>query len=478
MFVHADFLLESKRARALYHDQAEPLPLLDFHGHLPARDLADDRRFENLAEIWLGGDHYKWRAMRAAGVHERFITGDAPDRDKFQKWAETVPQTLRNPLYHWTHLELTRVFGIGLELGPKTAQAVWDEANAKLASGDLSARGILRRLNVAVVCTTDDPADDLRDHAALREIRDLPFRVFPTFRPDRALTVEDPARFSAYVDRLGRAAGAEIRSYDDLLAALRRRHDHFHGLGCRASDHGLETIDAEDATEREVRKVFSAARSGQAVAPDAASRFRSALLHELALMDWETGWVQQFHLGALRNANTRGMRTLGPDSGYDSIGDLGLARPLARFLDRLDAEDKLARTVLYNLNPRDSEVLASIAGSFQDGRIPGKIQYGPAWWFLDQLDGMTRQIEALSNQGLLSRFIGMTTDSRSFLSFPRHEYFRRLLCNILGGEMERGLLPDDMSLVGGLVRDVCYFNAERYFRFPEPDPSCGSSPTR
>jgi glucuronate isomerase len=467
MFIPADFLLETKRARALYHDFAEPLPILDFHGHLPPQDLAEDRKFENLTAIWLAGDHYKWRAMRAAGVDERFITGDAPDGEKFRAWAETVPRTLRNPLYHWTHLELARVFGIGLPLGPPTARAVWDEANAKLAAGDLSARGILRRMNVAVVCTTDDPADDLRHHLALMATPDLTFRVFPTFRPDKALAVDDPANFSLYIDRLAQAAGMEIRSFDDLLTALRKRHDHFHSLGCRLSDRGLETIYADDWTDREVQRTFAAARNGQAVTPAEAARFKSALLHDLAVMDWEKGWAQQYHLGALRNTNTRGLRTLGPDAGFDSIGDFELARPLARFLDRLEAEDKLARTVLYNLNPRDSEVLASMAGSFQDGRIPGKIQYGPAWWFLDQLDGMTRQLEALSNLGLLSQFIGMTTDSRSFLSFPRHEYFRRLLCGILGGEMERGLLPNDPALVGGLVRDVCYFNAERYFRFPE-----------
>jgi glucuronate isomerase len=477
MLIHADFMLGTKRARELYHDFAEPLPILDFHGHLPAKELAEDRRFENLTAIWLAGDHYKWRAMRAAGVDERFVTGDASDRDKFQKWAETVPQTLRNPLYHWTHLELVRVFGIDLALGPDTAEAVWNEAGARLAAADFTARGLLRRMNVAVVCTTDDPADNLRYHRSLAESPNLPFRVFPTFRPDKALAIEDPAAFSSYLDRLAQAAGMEIGSYDGLLAALRKRHEDFHAQGCRLSDHGLEMMFAEPCTAREARRIFAAARSGKAVAPYPALQFKSALLHELAVMDGESGWVQQFHLGALRNTNTRACRTLGPDTGFDSIGDLEIAGPLARFLDRLDAEDKLARTILYNLNPRDNEVLASMAGNFQDGRIPGKIQYGPAWWFLDQADGMTRQLETLSNLGLLSRFVGMTTDSRSFLSFPRHEYFRRLLCDILGGEMERGLLPDEVGLVGGLVRDVCLFNAERYFRFPEPDSPCGSSGT-
>ena len=465
---HPDFLLETDKARELYHGYAGPLPIIDYHCHLSPKDIAEDRRFDNLTRIWLAGDHYKWRAMRAAGVDERFITGDAPDWDKFEKWAETVPRTLRNPLYHWTQLELGRPLGLDRSLGPLTAKAIWEEANAMLARPEFSARGILRQMNVAVVCTTDDPADDLRYHKALTRDADFPVRVYPTFRPDKALAIEDPEAFIRYVARLSGAAGMDIGSFADLLDALRRRHDAFHALGCRLSDHGLETITAEDYAESEVRKTVDAVLAGKPVAPHAILQFKSALLHELAVMDWEKGWVQQYHIGALRNANTRMMRALGPDSGFDSIGDFDVARPLARFLDRLDAEDKLARTILYNLNPRDNEVLASMIGNFQDGRIPGKMQYGPAWWFLDHADGMTRQLDALSNLGLLGRFVGMTTDSRSFLSYPRHEYFRRLLCNILGGEMARGLLPDDLELVGGLVRDVCYVNAKQYFRFGEP----------
>jgi glucuronate isomerase len=477
MLIHADFMLETGRARALYHEFAEPLPIIDYHCHLAPGDIAGDRRFDNLTSIWLAGDHYKWRAMRAAGVDERFITGAAADREKFEKWAEAVPKTLRNPLYHWTHLELDRVLGIARPLGPDTAQAVWEEANEKLASADLSVRGILRTMNVSALCTTDDPVDDLRHHRALMEEADFPVRVYPSFRPDKALAVENPEGFSRYVGRLAQAADIEIGSYADFLAAIRRRHDYFHGLGCRLSDHGLETVLAEDYKDSDIRKTFAALMAGRPVAPFPAFQFKSALLYELAVMDWEKGWVQQYHLGALRNTNSRMARALGPDTGFDSIADFDVARPLARFLDRLDADDRLARTILYNLNPRDNEVLASMAGNFQDGRIPGKIQYGPAWWFLDQADGMTRQLEALSNLGLLSQFIGMTTDSRSFLSYPRHEYFRRLLCNILGGEMDRGLLPDDLGLVGALVRDVCYFNAERYFRFLEPDRRCRSKNT-
>ncbi len=478
MHIHADFLLDTDRGRALYHDFAEPLPLFDFHGHLPPPDIAEDRRFDNLTAVWLAGDHYKWRAMRAAGVDERFITGDAPDRDKFAKWAETVPKTLRNPLYHWTHLELARAFGIDRPLDPRTASTIWDEANARLAGPDLTARGILRRMNVAVLCTTDDPADDLRHHVRLRETEDLTVKVYPTFRPDKALALGDPEAYARYLERLAQAAGTEIATFDDLVGALQKRHDHFHGLGCRISDHGLETVEAADWSLAEVRMAFDAARRGRAVAADLAPQFKSALLYELALMDWQAGWVQQYHLGALRNTNTRMGRLLGPDSGYDAIGDFEIARPLARFLDRLDSEDKLARTILYNLNPRDNEVLASIAGSFQGGRVPGKVQHGPAWWFLDQADGMTRQIETLSNLGLLSQFVGMTTDSRSFLSFPRHEYFRRLLCGLLGREMRRGLLPDDLALVGALVRDVCFDNAVRYFRLGEAAERWTSTSTR
>ena len=467
MLIHPDFMLETPQARELYYSFAEPLPVIDYHGHLAAKDIADDRRFENLTQIWLAGDHYKWRAMRTAGVDEAFITGAASDLDKFEKWAETVPKTLRNPLYHWTHLELARTFGIADRLlGPETAALVWEECTALLASEGFTARGLLRRMNVEVLCTTDDPLDDLRYHGLAASAADFPVRVFPAFRPDKAMAVDDPETFSNYVGLLALAADVEIKSFVDFLAALRARHDYFHAMGCRLSDHGLETVYAEDYTDAELQKVFARAVAGKPVAPAAVRQFKSAMLYEFAVMDWEKGWTQQFHLGALRNTNSRMQRALGPDSGFDAIGDFEVVRPLARFLDRLDAEERLARTILYNLNPRDSEALASLAGCFQDGRVPGKVQYGPAWWFLDQADGMTKQLESLSNLGLLSQFVGMTTDSRSFLSFPRHEYFRRLLCDILGGDMKRGRLPDDLDLVGALVRDVCYFNARRYFRFP------------
>ncbi len=466
-FIHEDFLLNTDEAKSLYDDFAESLPIIDFHCHLSPKDIAENRRFENLTTIWLGDDHYKWRAMRAAGVDDRFITGAATDWEKFKKWAETVPKTLGNPIYHWTHLELKRIFGIDRLLDPSTAKSIWEECREKLATDDVTAWGILRRMNVEVVCTTDDPVDDLAYHRKLRENKEFPVSVYPAFRPDRALAVEDPQAFSEYIAALSQAAGVEIPSYADFLQALCMRHEYFHSMGCRVSDHGLETVFVEEYTEAEVRRAFETALAGKPLAPQAVFQFKSALLYELAVMDWEKGWVQQFHLGALRNVNTRLTRTVGPDSGADAIGDFGLARPLAKFLDRIDAEGKLAKTVLYNINPRDNAVIAAIAGSFQDGTYPGKIQFGPAWWFLDQLDGMTEQVRILSNMGLLSQFIGMTTDSRSFLSFPRHEYFRRLLCRILGGDMKQGLLPHDLELVGSLVRDVDYSNAKRYFGFPE-----------
>jgi glucuronate isomerase len=465
-FIHEDFLLDTNEAKSLFHDFAEKLPIIDFHSHLSPQDIAEDRRFDNLTGVWLAGDHYKWRALRAAGVDERFITGAAGDWEKFEKWAETVPKTLGNPLYHWTHLELKRMFGIGQLLNSSTAKSVWEECRAKLVTDEFTAQGILRRMNVEAVCTTDDPVDDLRYHQRLKNSKGFPVSVYPAFRPDKAMAIEYPEAFSKYMGALSRASGMDVHSYASFIQALRRRHDHFHSMGCRVSDHGLETIFAEDYSDAGVRKAFAEALAGQTLAPNVVLQFKSALLYEFAVMDWEKGWAQQFHLGALRNMNTRLTRTIGPDSGFDSIGDFELARPLAKFLDRLDGENKLAKTILYNINPCDNAVIATMAGSFQDGTYPGKIQLGPAWWFLDQLDGMTEQIRVLSSTGLLSQFVGMTTDSRSFLSYPRHEYFRRLLCRILGGDMKQGFLPYDLDLVGLLVQDVCYSNAKRYFAFP------------
>jgi glucuronate isomerase len=467
-FIDDDFLLESDEARELYHSYARSLPIIDYHCHLSPKEIAEDRQFGNLAEIWLEGDHYKWRAMRTCGVDERYITGDASAWEKFQSWAETVPKTLRNPLYHWTHMELKRPFGITDRLlSPATARSIWEECNAKLATPGFSVQGILKQMQVEIICTTDDPTDSLAFHTLMIADGGFPVRVYPAFRADKAMAVKDPVMFMDYVVRLGEAADVDIRSFGDFLSALRKRHDYFHTMGARVSDHGLEMIDAEDFTEREAGMLFDKLMKKRSLLPEEASTFRSAVLHALAIMDWEKKWIQQFHLGALRNTNTRMMRTLGPDTGFDSIGDFEMGRPLARFLDRLDADNRLAKTIVYNLNPRDNELVASMIGNFQDGSAAGKMQFGAAWWFLDQMDGMTRQMEALSNMGLLSQFVGMITDSRSFLSYPRHEYFRRLLCNILGSEMKRGLMPHDVPLVGGMVKDICYFNAKRFFDFPD-----------
>jgi len=466
-FLHNEFLLETEQAKELYHTYAENLPIIDYHCHLCPRDIAENRQFSNLTQIWLEGDHYKWRAMRTCGIEERFITGNASDWEKFEKWASTVPKTLRNPLYHWTHMELKQPFGIADRLlNPSTARDIWDECNEKLATPEFSVRGIQQRMNVEVVCTTDDPVDGLEFHNLISKDASFPVHVYPAFRGDKAMTIADPAAFVQYVERLSAAADVHISSYAEFLEALGKRHDYFHENGCRLADHGLETIYAEDFTGSQASAAFEKLMALKELDVTEALRFKSAVLYELAVMDARKGWVQQFHLGALRNNNTRMMNTLGPDTGFDSIGDLEVGRALAKFLNRLDAKNDLAKTILYNVNPSDNELFATMIGNFQDGSVAGKMQYGSAWWFLDQIDGMTRQLEALSNMGLLSQFIGMITDSRSFLSYPRHEYFRRLLCNILGNEMHRGLIPNDMKLVGGMVRDVCYYNAQRYFNFP------------
>lgn len=465
-FIHEDFLLGSDVASDLYHGWARDLPVVDYHCHLPVAEIASDHRFATITEIWLKGDHYKWRAMRTNGVAERFCTGDATDREKFDAFARTVPATLRNPLYHWTHMELKRPFGIDLLLDERTASEVWERTNARLAEPGFTTQGLLRQFRVAVVCTTDDPVDDLAHHAALARREDPDTVVLPTFRPDRAGAIDDPRAWNGWVDRLEAAAGLAVRSWQDFLEALDRRHAAFHEAGCRASDHGLTQVEAEAWDAAGCGASFATLRGGRPLAAGEARRFRSAILHELALMDHARGWVQQYHLGALRNNSTRMRRLLGPDTGFDSIGDFPQAEALARFLDRLDEADRLAKTVLYNLNPADNELFATMIGNFQDGSVPGKLQYGSAWWFLDQREGMERQLGALSNMGLLSRFVGMVTDSRSFLSYSRHDYFRRLLCDILGNDVERGLLPDDRPLLGRLVEDVSFFNAKAYLGIP------------
>ncbi len=465
-FIHDDFLLGSDAARDLFHGVASPLPIIDYHCHLPVARIASNRPFRSITEAWLEGDHYKWRAMRANGVPERLVTGPASDWEKFEAWAATVPWTLRNPLYHWTHMELRRPFGIVRLLSPDTARAAFDRCNECLGHPDFSPRGLLSQFKVALVITTDDPADSLEHHLALAADPDPGTRVFPGWRPDAALAIDDPAACNAWLGRLEAAANCSIATFAQFLEALDRRHAAFHDAGCRSSDHGLERMEAEPWSDAEVAATFDAVRSGRVADPGAASRYRSALLHRFALMDHDRGWMQQYHLGALRNTSSRLRHLLGADCGADSIGDLEMARPLARFLDRLDREGRLARTVLYNLNPRDNELMAAMTGNFQDGSMPGKMQFGSSWWFLDQKDGMESQIRALSNLGLFSRFIGMLTDSRSFLSYSRHEYYRRLVCDILGRDLEQGLVPDDRSMLDRLVRGACFENARDWLGMP------------
>ncbi len=465
-FIHDDFLLETEQARCLYHGCAERLPIIDYHCHLSPKEIAEDLRWPDITALWLGGDHYKWRALRTAGVDERFITGDAAPWEKFEKFAETMPKLLRNPLYHWSHLELARYFGITDKLlGPDTAREIFDACNAKLQQPDFSARGFMKRSKVEVICTTDDPADSLEHHRAIAADKSFDILVLPTWRPDKALAIDQPAVWSSWLERMEGVCGAPIRSLDDLIAALQKRHDFFAEHGCRLSDRGIDTIWADDCTREEAAAIFAKTREGKAVTREEAIRYKSHLLHELAVMDAAKDWTMQIHYGALRNNNSRMLEKLGPDTGFDSIGDQPVAAALARHFDRLERAAALPKTIIYNLNPRDNEVIASMIGNFQDGSVASKMQFGSGWWFNDQLDGMTRQIEALSQLGLLSQFVGMLTDSRSFLSYPRHEYFRRLLCNILGRDMQRGLIPDDEKLVGDMVARICYRNALDYFGF-------------
>jgi len=463
-FMDQDFLLHTDTAKELYHNHASKMPIFDYHCHINPKQIADDVRFENITQIWLYGDHYKWRAMRTNGVDEKYCTGKASDWEKFEKWAETVPYTLRNPLFHWTHLELKKFFGIDKVLSPSTAKEIWDECNAKLQLPEYSVRGIIRMANVDTICTTDDPVDSLEYHRQIKA-SGLEVAVLPAWRPDKAMAVENVKSYNEYLDKLSDSANMKIVSFADLMAALDNRHQFFHDNGCRLSDHGLETAIAEDYSNSEIEQIFSKIRSGEELSQPEILKFKSAMLHEFGIMDHSRGWTQQFHIGALRNNSTRLFNQLGPDVGLDSIGDFEIARPLSKLLDRLDMNNKLAKTVLYNLNPRDNELIGTMIGNFQDGSVPGKMQFGSGWWFLDQKDGMEKQINALSNMGLLSRFVGMLTDSRSFLSYTRHEYFRRTLCNILGNDVENGEIPHDMELLGQMVENICFNNAKTYFNF-------------
>ncbi len=460
-----DFLLTTPQSCHLYHEVAKDLPIIDYHCHLSPRDLAGNRQFENLTEIWLEGDHYKWRAMRANGVKEDLITGRSSPREKFDAWAATVPMTVMNPLYHWTHLELKRPFGIHAWLHPGTAGEIWKNANRKLATRALSVHGILKNWKVELIGTTDDPADDLRWHRVIRREKECPATVVPTFRPDRGLAIDRPSVFTSYVKELGSAARMEIRTWDEFLRAHDKRIGDFHDLGCRASDHALEYPPELEPSDTISNASFKQAMAGKAVTGDDADRFRAGLLDHLGRAYAARGWVQQFHFGALRNVNTRMTAFLGADAGCDTIGDRPMARGIARLLDRLDRDGQLPRTILYNLNPADNDLFAAMIGNFQDGSVAGKIQYGSGWWFLDQKDGMERQMKALSSLGLISRFVGMITDSRSFLSYSRHEYFRRILCNLFGEAMAGGAIPNDPKHIGGIVRGICHGNAESYFGF-------------
>ncbi|HEY8658442.1 MAG TPA: glucuronate isomerase [Hanamia sp.] len=461
-FLDQNFLLQTETAKKLYHDFAEEMPIIDYHCHLPVEQIANDINFKNLTQIWLYGDHYKWRAMRANGVDESYSTGDKSDYEKFEKWAETVPYTLRNPLYHWTHLELQRYFDVHELLNAESAKSIYDECTKKLQTKEFSVRNLLRKMNVKVVCTTDDPTDTLEYHQKIKE-DGFEIKILPAFRPDKAMNVDDVGEFNIYVKKIEALSGVSVTSFQTYLDALKKRHDFFATMGCSVSDHGLEYIFAEDYTDEEINTIFNKIRNGRELSLAENLKFKSAMLYIFAIWDHEKGWVQQYHLGALRNNNARMLELSGPDTGWDSIGDFSQAKSMAKFLGKLDSTNQLTKTILYNVNPSDNELIATMAGNFNDGTIPGKIQFGAAWWFLDQKDGMTKQINALSNMGLLSRLVGMLTDSRSFLSYPRHEYFRRIVCNLFGEEIENGELPNDIEWTGKIIKDICYNNARNYF---------------
>jgi len=463
-FLDKDFLLENDTAKALYHDVASEMPIIDYHCHLIPEQIANDKKFKNLTQIWLAGDHYKWRAMRANGVPERYCTGDATDEEKFMKWAETVPDTIRNPLYHWTHLELQRYFGINELLNPKSAKRIYQQANEMLATDDFSVKSLIRKMNVEVICTTDDPVDSLEHHQKLKD-DGFETKVLPAWRPDKTMAVENPKTYNAYLEQLELASDRYITTYMDLLTAIQDRHEFFHLMGCRISDHGMEGFIAEEFDHLEVEKIFLKVRKGRKLNESEIGQFKSAMLFELAVMDNDKGWTQQFHVGAIRNNNTRRFHDLGPDTGFDSIGDYSMARSMSRFLDKLDSLDQLTKTIVYNLNPVDNALIVTMVNNYNDGITQGKMQFGSGWWFMDQKYGMIDQMNTLSALGLLSRFVGMLTDSRSFLSYPRHEYFRRILCNLVGTDVEKGEIPNDRVLLDGLISNVCYLNAKNYFGF-------------
>lgn len=464
-FLDENFILQTQTAQNLFHQHAENLPIIDFHCHLNPQQIAADYQFENLSQAWLQGDHYKWRAMRANGINEKYVTGNASDFEKFMKWAETVPYTMRNPLYHWTHMELARPFGIHKILNPETAKEIYEEVSAMLRTPEFSVQGILRKMNVAVVCTTDDPADSLEYHQKMKN-SNAALRMLPAWRPDKAMAIENTQTYNQYLTHLEQAAGMEIRNFNGLMDALQKRHDFFHEMGCRISDHGMETFYAEPYTDKEIETIFLKVRIG--IQPDLKeiAKFKSALLFHFAVMDADKNWAQQYHVGVIRNTNTRMLSELGPDTGYDTIGDFEIGKNMVAFFDRIEQAKKLTKTIVYNLNPRDNELMTTIINSFNDGITAGKMQFGAAWWFLDQKDGIQKQLNTLSTLGLLSRFVGMLTDSRSFLSYPRHEYFRRILCNLYGNDIESGEIPhQELPFVQQSIENICYYNAKNYFGF-------------
>ena len=464
-FIHENFLLQSKTAQHLFHDHAKKLPIIDYHCHLNPQEVASDHKFRSITELWLGGDHYKWRALRTNGVAEKYITGDASDWDKFQKWAETMPYCMRNPLYHWTHLELKTCFGIDKVLNPQTAREIYDECNEKLASPEFSARNLMLHYNVEAVCTTDDPVDSLEYHKQIRE-SGFKVKVLPTWRPDMAMTVENPAAYREYIDKLAKVSGVSINCFDDIVKALLVRHKYFEEQGCRLSDHGMEEFYADDFTASELDAIFAKVYGGTALTDQEIRKFKSAMMLEFGKMDADTGWTQQFHYGVIRNQNTKMFNLIGKDTGFDSMAQVMTAKSMNRYLDRLNSMDKLTKTIIYNLNPSDFEMVGTTIGNFQDGSVPGKIQLGAGWWFLDQKNGMEQQMQVLSMLGLLSRFVGMLTDSRSFVSYARHEYFRRILCNLIGNDVVNGEIPSsEMPRIEQMIEDISYFNAKKFFNF-------------
>ncbi len=462
-FLSPDFLLHNELAKRLYHEVAADLPIIDYHCHLPPQQVSTDYQFTNLTDIWLRGDHYKWRAMRSNGIDERFCTGEASDKDKFLAFARTVPFTIGNPIYHWTHLELRRPFGItGLNLNETNAERVWDQCNEMLASPEFSARAIMKKMNVEMVGTTDDPVDSLSEHRVVADDSNFDVKMLPSWRPDKAFNIHLDT-FNAYIQTLGEVADVAITRFSELTAALDIRLQHFADHGCCIADHALDTVEYAEASESELDRILAKRLAGESVNKIEAAQFKTAVLVYLGRQYAKRGWVQQYHIGALRNNNLRMFNLLGPDTGFDSINDGLVAEPLAKLMSALDTTDELPKTILYCLNPRDNEVLATMCGNFQGGGVAGKIQFGSGWWFNDQKDGMERQMTQLAQLGLLSRFVGMLTDSRSFLSYTRHEYFRRILCQMIGNWVEQGEAPADFELLSRMVSDICYHNAKRYF---------------